>query len=287
MSLAPKVLSLPLHAHGSPNWVDLHTGTIDTARTFYEAMFGWGFRNRFSLSPVPDGAHHEQYEPTASLMALCNDKPTAELVERNEAFDDMALLSNWFSYVYVDDLAETLAKVEPAGGLVLSPPAPRGTMARVATILDPSDALLCLWEADDLGGSDTLHENGSLTWIELETPDLDSAVKFYGELFGWDAAEIPVIEGAYLLDGCYTLFTKNGTRVAGAVTPPTDDIPASWCPSFAVDDVENATRTAIENGGVLMAEPTNTPVGRQAVIVDPTGAVFSILGPKLLGPRAL
>ncbi len=293
MPAATSLQSLPLHAHGVPNWIDLHTAQIDEARVFYEALLGWTFKNRFTLSAVPNqperdrtGAPVPPPPSPATVMALSNNCPVAELVERSEPFDEMALLSSWFPYVYVDDLYATLALVEPAGGLILSPPARRGNMATVATILDPSDALLCLWEPIQETGTAIMHRPGSLTWLELETSDIDSATKFYGELFGWDAGEVAVDNELDPLNP-YTVFTKGGEPVAGAIKTAMGGIQASWCPSFAVTDVDVAAAVSTRNGGVLMAEPLDIPVGRQAMIVDPTGASFSVLGPKSNRPRPL
>lgn len=318
MPAAAKPQSLPLHAHGVPNWVDLHTARVDEARIFYEALLGWTFRNRFTLTAVPDpgpeatisllpnatsnGRDREQgvafglidqSEPAAAaaetpttVVAFSHDHPVADLVERNETFDQMALLSTWYPYVYVDDLEATLKLVEPAGGLIVNPPAKRGTTATVATILDPNDAMLCLWEPIGHPDTSTKHLPGSFIWIELETPNLDSSKKFYGELFGWDAGEV-TLDRQHQIGPAYTLFTKSGEPVAGAIETALAGIPASWCPSFAVADVDKAAIVAGRNGGVLMAEPCDIPVGRQAVVVDPTGAAFSILGPKVTGPRPL
>lgn len=290
MPAATSPQSLPAHAHGIPNWVDLHTARIDDARLFYEALLGWTFRNRFTLTAVPDKVklstlHDGPDRSVTTVMALSNREPVADFVERSGSFEDMAILSTWYPYVHVDDLATTLDLVEPAGGLVLNPPARRGDAALVATILDPNDAMLCLWEP--IGAPQpALHQHpGALSWLELETPDLDTATKFYGELFGWDAGEVSVND--HELGQTYTVFTRRGDRVAGAVESPMNGIPASWCPSFAVADVDASIAVSARNGGVLLAEPADIPVGRQAVLVDPTGAAFSILGPKSIGPRPL
>lgn len=290
MPAATSLQPLPLHAHGVPNWIDLHTQRIDEARFFYEALLGWTFRNRVTLTAVPDDATVASEPPVGAgattVTALSNDLPVAELVQKGKAIADIALLSTWFPYIYVDDLETTLKLVEPAGGLVINPPVRRGSMATVATILDPNDALLNLWEPIRETGSDSIHRPGSLTWIELETADIDAAKKFYGELFGWDAGDMPLCSDLEN-GGNYTVFTKNGDRVAGAVETALSGIPASWCPSFAVTDVDVAVKVSARNGGVLMAEPIDMPVGRQAVLVDPTGAAFSVLGPKNTGPRPL
>jgi predicted enzyme related to lactoylglutathione lyase len=132
-------------------------------------------------------------------------------------------------------------------------------------------------------GSTSLHRPGTLTWIELETTDLDRACKFYGQLFDWDAGQVD----SPAHPGGYTVFTRNGDRVAGATESPLTDLAASWCPSFAVPDVDAATDAAVANGGVVMFEPGVMAVGRQSVLVDPVGAVFALLGPVPRGPRPL
>ncbi|MEM7322135.1 MAG: VOC family protein [Actinomycetota bacterium] len=292
---------MSIHAHGVPNWIDLHTGSVPEARDFYEALLGWSFRNRLTVlsSPPTDdvlaargigvgaaGISSSNPNPDGSMaLALSADGgPAAEIIERGKSFDEMALLSNWVPYVYVDDLHTTLELVEAAGGLVASSPARRGDMATVATIMDPSDALLCLWEPVQLSGA-AMHHPGTLTWIELETPDLDAATKFYAELFGWDAGVVSM--GEDFKGDTYTLFTKNGERVAGAVETAMLGLDASWFPSFLVQDVDEVAAVCGSNGGVLMAEPLDIPVGRQAVLVDPGGAAFSVLGPKSNRPRPL
>jgi predicted enzyme related to lactoylglutathione lyase len=224
--------------------------------------------------------------PAATVMARCEGEPVADVVERSESFDELALFASWHPYVFVDDLEYTLSLVEPAGGVVLSPPTRRGEQATVAVILDPNDAMLSLWEPVGRSGPGVSHDHaGAFAWLELETPDLDTAKKFYAELFGWDAGEVSVNDDE--LGRVYTVFTRMGERVAGAVESAISAVAASWCPSFAVADVDAATTVAIRNGGVLLSEPADIPVGRQALIVDPAGAVFSVLGPKPLGPRPL
>ncbi len=287
--MSAATLPAPLHrrAHGVPNWVDLHTARPDLASDFYETILGWTLRrpplsavaDRPASSPLPAEAD----PPPRSSLAVVDGEGVAEVVTRG-ANDELSLLpSNWFPYVEVDDLDATLALVEPAGGLVLSSAATRADGSRVATILDQADAVLRLWEPAEPVLRPASGHHGSLAWIELETSDLDGARKFYGELFGWDAGEVddPGSSEPYLV------FTCGGDPVAGAVWSPLADIPASWCTAFAVTDTDAATSAAVDAGGVVMTEPVETARGRHSVVVDPTGAVFGLLGPAALGPRPL
>lgn len=279
--------------HGLPNWADLHTARAGETTAFYEGVLGWGFHRRPILAALPDPVDDRDapagpVEPGApvgeesALLAGIGAGPVAEIVARGDCFEVKHLLSTWFPYVQVHDLDAVIQLVEPAGGLVLSPPAIRGDEARVATILDPSDALLRIWQPSPLAATPVLHEPGALTWIELETNDLDRSRRFYRGLFGWLADEVTTAD-----DEPYLIFRCGGDPVAGAVWSPLAEIPASWCTAFAVPDADEATARAVEAGAVLMTEPTEMNVGRQSILVDPTGAVFGLLGPATSGPRPL
>ncbi len=270
---------------GVPNWVDLHTDLPMQSRQFYEQIFDWTYRRRAGLVAVPDDVGRVP-TPWPGMVALSHGQPVAEIVERNETYGDLDLPARWVPYVRVDGLDAVLALVETNGGLVLSPPAPRGTMATVATILDPHDAMLCLWEPIDSVGSTTALGPGTMAWIELETPAVDVAANFYGELFGWKAEEKPPGRNCEHR-GAYTVFSKDAEPVAGAVQVPTRGIVAAWSPSFSVIDVQATMNAVVRLGGVVMDEPCAIPVGQQAVIVDPSGATLSILGPRPKGPRPL
>lgn len=282
--------------HGCPNWVDLHTTSVEKAEAFYGTLLGWSFSARFSLDPDvtgvdPDGEPWEGVRVTS--MARCNDQPTAELIEPDEPFADLALSSRWYTHFCVVDIVAALRRVEAAGGTVLRSPRPRGSMATVASVLDPNDALIGLWQPRDQAGNPFAGSPGSLAWVELETPDLDAAESFYGKVFDWvpgspadaDAADADTGDMTAAADGSatdadYRVFTTSIGPVAGAIKPTVDEIPASWCPAFLVDDVIGATRHATELGGVVMTDPYDVPIGRQSVIVDPEGAVFALVGPR-------
>lgn len=279
MTVVSPTASSQFLVHGSPNWVDLETSNVDRSRTFYRDLFGWSFRDRFSIPARPDGRTVDQESAQASSIAVLGGKPSAELHDRNDSFNDMKLPAKWEPFVHVIDLKSTLRRVELAGGQVLSGPTDRGSMAVVATIADPFDAVLSLWQPRDSPGSANLHSVGSLTWLDLETPDVEGAARFYRAVFDWTATEQPMGMRADGSFDSYTVFATSLGPVAGVVRSTVQGIPASWCPSFSVIDTDIMAHTATRYGAVVMSEPYDLPVGRQAVIVDPEGAVFSLLGP--------
>jgi predicted enzyme related to lactoylglutathione lyase len=51
---------------------------------------------------------------------------------------------------------------------------------------------------------------------------------------------------------------------------------AAWTPDFWVHDADAVATRADELGGSVLMPPSDTGVGRTAVLADPAGAVFSV-----------
>ena len=58
-------------------------------------------------------------------------------------------------------------------------------------------------------GKRECYEPGTFCWVDLATTDPAGAKAFYGELFGWEAEDIPVGEA-----GAYTMLRLDGMRSA-------------------------------------------------------------------------
>jgi uncharacterized protein len=63
--------------------------------------------------------------------------------------------------------------------------------------------------------------------------------------------------------------------------PP--DTPPHWSVCFAVADADATVAKAREQGGTVVAEPVDMPIGRFAAIIDPQGAWFTIMQPAAAG----
>ncbi len=66
-----------------------------------------------------------------------------------------------------------------AGGQVIAPAMDIMSQGRMAMIADPSGAVVGLWQPMDHQGAELFNAPGSLTWNELQTRDLESAMAFY------------------------------------------------------------------------------------------------------------
>jgi predicted enzyme related to lactoylglutathione lyase len=119
------------------------------------------------------------------------------------------------------------------------------------------------------------HHVGKLIFVELVTPDLATAKQFYAGLFGWTFRDIQTggIE--------YAEAFLNGRPVAGLVrkeVTSSERPQPAWLSFFAVADVDNTKKVALQKAAKVLFEPHSIPDrGRQAVLADPQGAVFAIL----------
>ena len=119
-------------------------------------------------------------------------------------------------------------------------------------------------------GERTSHPPGAFSWVDLQTDDLDRAKSFYGDLFGWDIAEIEGAEGQYLS------ITNDG-RINGGIMPAPPGGHPAWNLYFAVEDADAAVSKATSLGASTIMGATDVPNGtRFAILSDPSGAVFSV-----------
>ncbi len=122
------------------------------------------------------------------------------------------------------------------------------------------------------------YEPGTFCWVDLQTTDPEGAKAFYGELFGWEAEDLPAGDA-----GTYTMLRLDGDEVCGLHLVEAArrelGIPPHW---FNYVSVENADATAArvrELGGTAEAWDVGDD-GRVAVIQDPTGAVLGAWQPR-------
>ncbi len=95
--------------------------------------------------------------------------------------------------------------------------------------------------------------------VTVRVPDVDSGLRFYGDVLGhrlkWRNDQIGQA-GLELPDGDseLVLTTEHGYE-----------------PNWLVDSVDESVETFRANGGAVVAEPFDIPVGRVAVVLDPFG----------------
>jgi predicted enzyme related to lactoylglutathione lyase len=247
------------YAPGTPSWIDLSTTDRAAAKEFYSALFGWTYEDQ---QAGPDATYTMASLKGATVAGM------ADLMSDQVA---QGVPPHWQSYVTVADADATATAATSAGGTVLAGPFDVVDAGRMAVLQDPTGAVVAIWQPVNHIGAGLVNEHGTLTWNELMSPDVEKAAGFYKAVFGWDA-ETNTAGGM-----TYTEFKVGGQSIAGAMAPPMEGIPPVWGIYFAVDDTDATVAEATRRGATLINGPVDIPVGRFAVLMDPQGAVFSVI----------
>ena len=223
------------YEQGTPSWVDLATTDVEGADTFYGSLFGW------------EADHQPAGEDMIYSMQILKGKSAAAIYKMDEEQSKGGMPPNWSTYITVNDVDAVTAKVEPAGGRVVSTPFDVMEDGRMAVVTDPEGAFFFLWQANKHIGTELVNEHGTVIWNELVADDPDKVSSFYASLLD---IEIKDMEGMPE----YKLFTVGGNSVAGIFkkTKELKDLPSHWSIYFAVDDTDKIVEKAESLGGVFL-----------------------------------
>ncbi|MBX7465330.1 VOC family protein [Streptomyces sp. MAG02] len=112
-------------------------------------------------------------------------------------------------------------------------------------------------------------------WADLSTTDVPAAKAFYGDLFGWRGADVPMEEA-----GGYGMFLLGDRYVGGYGPCRAPEQPVAWLAYFQVESADATAAAVTGNGGSIVAGPMDVfDSGRLAVFSDPEGAVFGVWQP--------
>lgn len=119
------------------------------------------------------------------------------------------------------------------------------------------------------------YDPGTPSWVDLTTPDLEGALRFYGGLFGWE------FEDAGEEAGHYHQALVRGRRVAGlGPAQPGSPPVAYWTTYLSGTDVDAHAAAIADAGGTVMFGPLEvTGQGRMLIAVDAEGATFGVWEP--------
>jgi len=113
--------------------------------------------------------------------------------------------------------------------------------------------------------------HGQFHWNELMTRNVEKAKKFYADTMGWTYDTMPMPDG-----GTYTIAVSGDTPAAGIFDisgPDYKDVPESWMPYIAVDNVDERVKKATKAGAKIMKPAFDVPgVGRIVILLEPGGA---------------
>ncbi|GAA1736064.1 VOC family protein [Luedemannella helvata] len=241
---------------GVPGWVDLGSPDLAVTRRFYGELFGW--EPRLSPSGEYTTFLKDGLAVAGAGPLMTPDQPVV-----------------WTTYIIVTDADDTAAKAESAGGQLIAPPFDIRDLGRMAIILDPTGAVVGIWQPGTMSGAELFNAPGALSWEELFSQDVAAAKAFYCSVFGW-ATEDTLNEAGEIT---YTQWMVGGRPIGGMMAMADlfgADVPPHWAVYFGVANADEAAATITRLGGTLVRPPVDIPEGRFANALDPHGASFSI-----------
>jgi predicted enzyme related to lactoylglutathione lyase len=247
---------------GAPCWVDLFTSDPDRARAFYGELLGW--------------TSEDMGEDYGNYINFLKDGAGVAGGMRNDGSDGIP--DHWNIYLAVTDAKETVDKAVAAGAQAIVGAMDVMDLGVMAVLADPGQAGIGVWQPGSHKGFGLLGEPGAPGWFELHTRDYDASVRFYTDVFGWDARTMgDSPEFRYTTNGEGESATA-GIMDASGFLP--EGVPAHWRVYFAVADTDAAVATLTALGGSVVQPAEDTPYGRLVQVADPTGAAFSLMGPN-------
>jgi uncharacterized protein len=261
------------YVNGEFCWVDLATTDVEGAKSFYGELLG--VEPQMAPGDPEETGGYGFFTKNGKM--ICGFGPTQR--------DDQP--SAWSSYIKVGDADATAREVEAAGGQVhFGPIDLPNDSGRMAVLQDPTGAFVCINQQQNHPGAQLVNEPGAWTWNNLMTRDVEGAEDFYGKVFGWTAThneQAPPNVLIWQVEG--QRWPEGHAGLMGITDDLPAEMPAHWQVYFIVQNAEESIASATSRGAKLGFGPLDIPVGRLATLVDPQGAVVSILESHYPEPR--
>ena len=245
---------------GVPCWIDATHPDAAAAAAFYSDILGWTYEDR-----MPGDAHY--------FVAQLDGLDAAGL--RRGGVERLA-------DVRVGRGAPTPRRTacREAGGTVTLAPQDVMDLGRTAVFTDPAGAPFAVWQPGRRAGLGVVNAPGSWNWSNLHTRDLDGAARFYGAVFGWEAADgrvrrrhggddVPAARLRRRSSPSATRASASATRApARRPASPTrwpgssrsrPDAPPRWHVTFSAADTDAVVARAAELGGEVARTRRSTP----------------------------
>jgi predicted enzyme related to lactoylglutathione lyase len=250
---------------GRPIWYELMTTDMKAAESFYESVVGW------TTEPF-NGAGH----PYTALNRAGN-VGIGGIMNRPA---DVKAPPFWAMYIGVPKLEDAVAQITKRGGKTHTDVISIPNVGRMRLMVDPQGALFYIIEpASSEGRPEGAPEVGDASWHELMTTDMDAAMTFYRDVFGWQPSESMDMGPM----GKYQMFNRPHGMIGGMMNKPQEmaNVPPNWQIYFRVPDVDAAVERIKTAGGKILNGPMDVPDGDRIVnAMDPQGAAFGLHSKK-------
>ncbi|MER6910997.1 VOC family protein [Streptomyces sp. NPDC000594] len=249
---------MAVRPEGTPCWADASFDDPPAAQDFYGELLGWTF-----------GESAEEYG--GYTQASVDGELVAAISPKMPGSDEPTA---WNLYFATPDAAATAARIRENGGTLAEEPVQVGSFGTMVRATDPSGVPFCAWQAADHQGFGRTGEPGAFVWAEVCTRDTRKADAFFPVVFPFEVQRMVSDK----VD--FNVWKVAGAPVAGRLRM-TANFPEAADPFinvyFAVSGVDDTVATAVRLGGQLLYGPTPSPFGRFAPLMDPQGAVFTVI----------
>ena len=238
-------------------WKDLMSDDIPAVKKFYSELFGWTYLNT--------GESENDY-----TVVLHDGKPIAGIFELRNVESEHRY-SQWINYLSVADMNQAINYTKASSGSIYREPFELQNRGIVSFIFDSQQAVLAFVKSSSGDPKDGEPIYNEWLWTELWTNDVDSSIKFYTELFGYNVKKFNTKAGNQ-----YDVFEKEGRRRAGLVKTPFENVKPHWMPYIAVKDPSEIVKKVEQLGGTVYVGTEGITGNNAAIIADPSGAVFTV-----------
>lgn len=243
-------------ADGTPVWRDFWTTDPESVGTLLTGLFGCtiaqvGPEPGYSVAELPQGA-------------LCGIGPATP----EEAPKDVACL-----FLAAADVRAVHARALELGAREAIGPMEVGPTGSFSTVVDPTGAIVSLWQAGEQVGYAAVDEPGFPCWQSLHTTDVDAACAFYGDLFGFTWEDGPSEGSKVAMRGEDALFD---------VAPAGDCGMSVWFQYQMVEDLE-ASLTRAKELGCTEGDRVQAPFGTWVDLETDGGAFIGLV--QMGGPQ--
>jgi hypothetical protein len=182
----------------------------------------------------------------------------------------------WLAYIGTPDVDTTLQHAQKLGARVSMGATDIPDTGRMAVLADPQGASFALFSAAAGSGAGGGNGPSDFSWHELTTSDVEGAMRFYAELFGW--REVNKHDMGPM--GVYHLIGPAGApqpSIGMYQSPPDKPMPTRWMCYAHVTDIDKSANAAKSGGGKVVHGPMEVPGGTWiAHCIDPQGAAFAV-----------
>lgn len=247
-----------IHHVGKFIWFDLFTRDLPGACDFYGRLFGWSFEDTAPGS--------------SNIKTIRNDGTPMGNVVQMKSDAGKITESRWLSFMSVENVDQAVERITENGGSVHIPPKEVPDRGRLALVYDPEGALFAVLTASKGDPPDDPYVPNGWIGSELWTLHVKGALKFYGQLVGYQPETRKVG-----MASSYLLLYRDGQPRGGMVKIPWKDVKPNWVPYIGVSDIEAIVEKAKKLGGKVLVGLDPDREDDVAILADPSGAVFGVL----------